>query len=248
VARPPPGATGDTRWAYRISQGKIAASLQYRVVNDGQVVSKTDRNAGELQVRGNLVTGSYYHSPTAEPGEVASEFRGKPVEAAESKFTADGWLRTGDVGSVTKDGFLTVEDRARDVIRSGGEWIYSVQLENLIMANSDVVEAAVIGYPDKQWVERPLAVTVLDEQASPTIETAEKLRQSLRKELPSWMLPEYWAFVKSIDKTSVGKFDKKDLRTHLAEGDYNIIRLKGPGEAQRLDEINESDFNRENEE
>ncbi|MDK8473024.1 long-chain fatty-acid--CoA ligase [Corynebacterium sp. MSK078] len=248
VARPPQGASGDTRWAYRISQGKIAASVQYRVVNDGQVVSKTDRNAGELQVRGNLVTGSYYHSPTAEPGEVASEFRGKPVEAAESKFTADGWLRTGDVGSVTKDGFLTVEDRARDVIRSGGEWIYSVQLENLIMANSDVVEAAVIGYPDKQWVERPLAVTVLGEQASPTIETAEKLRQSLRKELPSWMLPEYWTFVKSIDKTSVGKFDKKDLRAHLAEGDYNIIRLKGPGEAQRLDDIDESDFNRENEE
>ncbi len=246
VARPPQGASGDTRWAYRISQGRIPASLEYRVVNDGQVVARTDRNAGELQVRGNLVTGSYYHSPTAEPGEIASEFRGKQVEAAESKFTADGWLRTGDVGSVTKDGFLTVEDRARDVIRSGGEWIYSVQLENLIMSDPLVVEAAVIGYPDKQWVERPLAVTVLAEGATPTIETAERLRAIMRKELPSWMLPEYWTFVKSIDKTSVGKFDKKDLRTHLAEGEYNIIRLKGPGESQRLTSTEATDLSREN--
>ena len=246
VARPPQGASGDTRWAYRISQGRIPASLEYRVVNDGQVVARTDRNAGELQVRGNLVTGSYYHSPTAEPGEIASEFRGKQVEAAEGKFTADGWLRTGDVGSVTKDGFLTVEDRARDVIRSGGEWIYSVQLENLIMSDPLVVEAAVIGYPDKQWVERPLAVTVLAEGASPTIETAERLRASMRKELPSWMLPEYWTFVKSIDKTSVGKFDKKDLRTHLAEGEYNIIRLKGPGESQRLAATEATELSREN--
>ncbi|MEK0022814.1 long-chain fatty acid--CoA ligase, partial [Corynebacterium sp. KPL4035] len=244
--RPPPARRADTRWAYRISQGRIPASLEYRVVNDGQVVARTDRNAGELQVRGNLVTGSYYHSPTAEPGEIASEFRGKQVEAAEGKFTADGWLRTGDVGSVTKDGFLTVEDRARDVIRSGGEWIYSVQLENLIMSDELVVEAAVIGYPDKQWVERPLAVTVLAEGASPTIETAERLRASMRKELPSWMLPEYWTFVKSIDKTSVGKFDKKDLRTHLAEGEYNIIRLKGPGESQRLAATEATELSREN--
>ena len=137
---------------------------------------------------------------------------------------------------MTEDGFLTVEDRARDVIRSGGEWIYSVQLENLIMANDEVVEAAVIGYPDERWVERPLAVTVLRDGVSGTIETAELLRERMRDELPSWMLPEYWTFVKFIDKTSVGKFDKKDLRGHLAAGDYNIIRLAGPGEGQRDDD------------
>lgn len=232
VARPPQGAHGDARWAHRISQGRFPASLQYRVVNDGKVVPKSDRNAGEIQVRGNLVTGSYYHSEATKPGHPASEFRGKRVEYADDKFTEDGWLRTGDVGSVTEDGFLTVEDRARDVIRSGGEWIYSVQLENLIMAAEGVVEAAVIGYPDKKWGERPLAVTVLHPDVSPTINTAERLRDHMRRELPSWMLPEYWTFVKSIDKTSVGKFDKKDLRVHLAEGHYNIIRLAGPGEAQ----------------
>ena len=244
VARPPQGVNGPARWAYRISQGRIPASLQYRVVNDGQVVPKTDRNSGEIQVRGNLVTASYYDSPTASSGGSASEFRGKAVENAASKFTADGWLRTGDVGSVTHDGFLTIEDRARDVIRSGGEWIYSVQLENLIMSDPRVIEAAVIGYPDKQWGERPLAVTVLDPQTSPTIETAESLRDAMRKELPSWMLPEYWTFVKSIDKTSVDKFDKKDLRMHLAEGEYNIIRLSGPGETHRpeFDEFEAEEF------
>ncbi|QCB28236.1 long-chain fatty-acid--CoA ligase [Corynebacterium endometrii] len=235
VARPPQGASGEARWAYRISQGRFPASLQWRVVNDGQVVSKSDRHSGEIQVRGNMVTASYYESPTAVDGGPASEFRGKVVENASDKFTGDGWLRTGDVGSVTADGFLTVEDRARDVIRSGGEWIYSVQLENLIMADEEVVEAAVIGYPDQKWVERPLAVTVLYPGVSPDRETAERLRDNMRKELPSWMLPEYWAFVRAIDKTSVGKFDKKDLRTHLAEGELNIIRLTGPGESEQAD-------------
>ncbi|APT92772.1 long-chain fatty acid--CoA ligase [Corynebacterium phocae] len=231
VARPPQGASGDARWAYRVSQGRFPASLRYRIVHDGQVVPKTDRNVGELQVRGNLVTGSYFQSSETHPGGAASTFRGEAVEDdASAKFTADGWLRTGDVGSVTADGFLTIEDRARDVIRSGGEWIYSVQLENLVMASNMVVEAAVIGYPDKRWGERPLAVAVLRQGYFPTIETAEKIRETMQGELPNWMLPEYWTFVKSIDKTSVGKFDKKDLRAHLAAGEFNIVKLAGPGE------------------
>lgn len=149
VARPPQGASGDARWAYRISQGRFPASLEYRVVNDGQVVATTDRNAGEIQVRGNMVTKEYYDAPSGHEDGAAAEFRGKPTDTAADKFTADGWLRTGDVGYVNEDGFLSVSDRARDVIRSGGEWIYSVQLENLIMNDGDVVEAAVIGYPDK---------------------------------------------------------------------------------------------------
>src|SRR5699024_7172487 len=94
------------------------------------------------------------------------------------------------------------------------------------MNNEDVVEAAVIGYPDKKWVERPLAITVLRPEVSPTIETAERLREGLRKELPNWMLPEYWTFVKVLDKTSVDKFDKKDMRSHLDEGEYYIIQIE----------------------
>ena len=103
-------------------------------------------------------------------------------------------------------------------------------LENLIMNAPEVVECAVIGYPDEKWGERPLAVTVLHEDIAQTKQTAEELRDQLRSSLPGWMLPEYWTFVRDIDKTSVGKFDKKDLRKHLADGDFEIVKLKGPGE------------------
>ena len=98
---------------------------------------------------------------------MASEFRGETVTDEREHFTADGWLRTGDVGTVTYDGFMTLYDRARDVIRSGGEWIYSAQVENLIMESEEVIECAVIGIPDKKWGERPLAVTVVHPQVEP---------------------------------------------------------------------------------
>ena len=229
VARPPIGVSGEARTAYKNSQGRFPASLEYRVVNDGEIVSSTDRNQGEIQVRGNWVTGSYYHSPAERSGGSASVFRTNPVDDAHDKFTPDGWLRTGDVGSVTSDGFLTIHDRARDVIRSGGEWIYSTLLENEIMAASAVVECAVIGYPDPKWGQRPLAVTVVADSVPRNQETAERLRDNLRDKFPSWMLPEYWTFVDSIDKTSVGKFDKVDLRKHLADGLFEVIVLAGPG-------------------
>lgn len=230
VSRPPSGVSGEDRWTYRISQGRFPVSVEYRVVSDGQVLARTDRNQGEIQVRGNWITGSYHHSAAEEEGGEARLFRGREVDTADHQFTADGWLRTGDVGSVTSDGFLTVQDRARDVIRSGGEWIYSVMLEHLIVEAPQVVECAVIGYPDEKWGERPLAVAVLYDTVEPSRETAELLRNRLRSELPSWMLPEYWSFVDHIDKTSVDKFDKKDLRKHLAAGELAIIKLKGPGE------------------
>ena len=229
VARPPSGAGGERRWAYRVSQGRFAPWLDYRVVNDGQIVSGSDRSDGEIQVRGNMVAGSYYHPTNAETQEYASVFRGKEITEDDEFFTADGWLRTGDVGTVTSDGFMTLYDRSRDVIRSGGEWIYSAQLENLIMEADEVVECAVIGYPDKKWGERPLAVTVLHADVPPSIELAKKLRSDLQQELPTWMAPEYWTFVPSIDKTSVGKFDKIDLREHLAKDEFDIIALPGPG-------------------
>ncbi|WP_342319558.1 long-chain fatty-acid--CoA ligase [Corynebacterium mayonis] len=233
IARPPSGVSGEARWAYRISQGRFAPWLEYRVVHEGEVMASTDRTEGEIQVRGNMVAASYYHSPTQEPGEIASSFRGEEVTDVREFFTADGWLRTGDVGTVTNDGFMTLYDRARDVIRSGGEWIYSAQVENLIMEAPDVVECAVIGYPDKKWGERPLAVTVLHGGIEPTADTAARLREGLSGALPTWMAPEYWTFVTSIDKTSVGKFDKKDLRKHLANDEFDIIALPGPGNRSR---------------
>lgn len=224
VARPPSGASGEARWTYRTSQGRFAPSMEYRVVNDGEVVAATDRNQGEIQVRGNLVAASYVD------GTPDMVFRGEPVTDGGENFTADGWLRTGDVGSVTADGYLQISDRARDVIRSGGEWIYSAQLENAIMESDAVVECAVIGTPSEKWGERPLAVAVLHDGYPPTAQTAEDIRTALKKQLPSWMAPEYWCFVDDIDKTSVNKFDKKDLRAHLAAGRLDIIELVGPGE------------------
>ena len=235
VARPPSGASGEARWAYRISQGRFAPTLQYRVVNDGRVMASNDRTQGEIQVRGNMVAASYYHSPTQEPGEIASTFRGENVDDVDNHFTADGWLRTGDVGTVTNAGFLTLYDRARDVIRSGGEWIYSAQVENHIMESEDVIECAVIGIPDKKWGERPLAVTKLNAGVEPTKDTAARLRAGLADVLPKWMAPEYWTFVDSIDKTSVGKFDKKDLRKHLQREEFDILALPGPGSRPKPD-------------
>ena len=233
VSRPPSGAAGEARWAYRVSQGRFAPALEYRVVNDEQVAATNDLTQGEIQVRGNMVAKGYYHSPTQEPGQIASEFRGEPITDKKELFTQDGWLRTGDVGTVTHDGFMTLYDRARDVIRSGGEWIYSAQVENLIMESDAVVECAVIGIPDPNWGERPLAVTVLLPGIEPTAETAAAIRESLADVLPRWMAPEYWTFVPSIDKTSVGKFDKKDLRKHLAREEFDIITLPGPGNRSR---------------
>ncbi len=229
VARPPSGVSGEARWAYRISQGRFTPALEYRVVNDGKVMAPNDLTQGEIQVRGNMVAASYYHSPTQEQGELASTFRGEEVDDVRKHFTADGWLRTGDVGTVTNAGFMTLYDRARDVIRSGGEWIYSAQVENLIMESDKVVECAVIGIPDKKWGERPLAVTKLLPGTAPDAQTARQLRASLAENLPTWMAPEYWTFVDSIDKTSVGKFDKKDLRKHLERSEFDIIALPGPG-------------------
>ncbi|SIS40316.1 fatty-acyl-CoA synthase [Corynebacterium appendicis CIP 107643] len=229
VARPPSGASGERRWAYRISQGRFAPWLEYRVVHDGGVVSRTDRNDGEIHVRGNMVIGSYYWPENPEASERVSTFRGQPIPTSDDSFTESGWLRTGDVGTVTSDGFMTLYDRSRDVIRSGGEWIYSAQVENLIMESDEVVECAVIGYPDKKWGERPLAITVLHADVTPTVDVAKKLRKDLANALPTWMAPEYWAFVGSIDKTSVGKFDKVDLRKHLARDEFDIIALPGPG-------------------
>ena len=231
VARPPFGASGEARQRYRVSQGRFPNVMEFRIVDENEkILDLHDRHQGELQVRGNTVTNSYYHSPEEEVGGGAHFFRGDEVDDAESKFTEDGWLRTGDVGSITHDGFLTIQDRARDVIRSGGEWIYSAQLENFVMESNDVVECAVIGMPDKKWGERPMAVTVLYPDKPRTKEQAEKLRDELRPKLPNWMLPEYWTFVDHIDRTSVDKFDKKDLRAHLSAGEFEVIRLKGPGE------------------
>jgi fatty-acyl-CoA synthase len=165
--------------------------------------------AGEIEVRGPWITGAYYRDP------------------APDKFDR-GWLRTGDVGTVDAKGFVQITDRAKDVIKSGGEWISSVELENEIMAHPDVLEAAVIGVPDERWEERPLACVVLRPGAT---EGVGALKSFLTDRVARWWLPERWTFIAEVPKTSVGKFDKKVLRARYAKGELTLASDEGPAGA-----------------
>ncbi|MEE2031773.1 long-chain fatty acid--CoA ligase [Rhodococcus chondri] len=203
VARPPAGVEGDERWRYRYTQGRFSASVRARIVDDaGNVVPNDGTSIGELEVRGPWITGSYYG-----------------VDAPD-KFD-DGWLRTGDVGSITPDGYLTLTDRTKDIIKSGGEWISSVDLENAVMGHPDVLEAAVIGVPDEKWDERPLVAVVLREGSTTGVD---ELREFLSDKVAKWQLPENWTVISEVPKTSVGKFDKKRLRSQFQEGALDITR------------------------
>jgi len=204
VANPPAGVSEDEAWEYRSSQGRLFFALEGRLVGDSDEVLPSDGKAvGELEVRGPWVTGAYHKDPAPE------------------KFH-DGWLRTGDVGTLDASGFVRLTDRAKDVIKSGGEWISSMELENLLMAHPSIAEAAVIGVPDDKWGERPLAavVPVAGVSISP-----DELRAFLSEKLPRWQLPERWTFITEVPKTSVGKFQKTKLREQYAAGALDVTKL-----------------------
>ncbi|MDW5327643.1 long-chain fatty acid--CoA ligase [Plantactinospora sp. KLBMP9567] len=206
VARPPAGATGAEAWRYRYTQGRVPAGVAARIVGpDGTPLPADGKAVGELEVRGPWVTARYV-------GDDAPE---------EEKFR-DGWLRTGDVGTLSADGFIILTDRAKDVIKSGGEWISSVELENALMAHPAVREACVVGVPDPRWDERPLATVVRQEGAEVS---AEELRDFLADRVAGWQLPERWAFVDAVPKTSVGKFDKKRVRADYATNALTVTVL-----------------------
>ena len=153
-------------------------------------------SVGELQVRGPWITGAYYGVDNSDSFD-------------------DGWLRTGDVGYIKPEGFLQLTDRAKDVIKSGGEWISSIDMENSIMDDARVLEAAVIAVPDEKWDERPAAYVVLRDGESVT---ADEIREGLLKTFAKWQLPDTIEFVAELPRTSVGKLDKKVLRSqHLGE-------------------------------
>ncbi len=204
MAWPPPGTDDDRQWALRATQGRPVCGVETRIVDDDDAVLPNDGEAvGELEVRGPWITGSYY--------------RGHD----ESKFQSD-WLRTGDVGRIDAQGFITLTDRSKDVIKSGGEWISSVELENCLIAHPDVVEAAVVGVPDERWQERPLAVVVRKEGGGAD---AAELRKFLSDKVARWWLPERWTFVDDIPRTSVGKYDKKTIRSSYADDAYEVTEL-----------------------
>ncbi|MHB9860292.1 long-chain fatty acid--CoA ligase [Streptomyces sp. YIM S03343] len=214
VARPPASVAGtDAEFAYRLTQGRFPTSVEARLTGPGGERLPWDgESAGELEVRGPWIAGAYYNGTDAEPLRPAD------------KFSEDGWLKTGDVGTISPDGYLTLTDRAKDVIKSGGEWISSVDLENALMSHPDVVEAAVVAVPDDKWGERPLATVVLKEGSTAGFES---LRAFLAEEgkIAKWQLPERWTIVEAVPKTSVGKFDKKVLRRRYAAGDLDVTQL-----------------------
>ena len=205
IAREPAGVTGEAVWEYRASQGRLFCTIEGRLGGDGDEVLPSDGKAvGEIEVRGPWITGSYYRDPAPE------------------KFH-DGWLRTGDVGTLDEAGFIKLTDRAKDVIKSGGEWISSMELENLLMAHPSVAEAAVFGVPDEKWGERPLAAVVLRKDAGPV--SPDELRAFLGDRIPRWQLPERWCFIDAVPKTSVGKFQKSTLREQYAAGQLDVTKL-----------------------
>jgi fatty-acyl-CoA synthase len=185
VSRLPAGVelSEDEAYELRACQGRVIPFIDFRIDED---------SGGELLIRGPWVASSYY-------GE---------DEGAE-KFTEDGWLRTGDVAELRGGSYIRLVDRTKDLVKSGGEWISSVELENAVMAHPDVVEAAVIAIPDERWGERPCACVVLRDGSELD---EDGVREHLQDRVAKWWIPERVEFVDEIPKTSVGKFDKKVLR------------------------------------
>jgi fatty-acyl-CoA synthase len=188
----------DDKYAQRLKQGIPTQFVEARVTRpDGTRAPHDGTSVGELEVRGPWVAGSYYNMP----------------EEAH-RWSPDGWLRTGDMAHIDEDGYIKLVDRSKDLIKSGGEWISSVDLENALMGHPSVKEAAVIGVAHPKWQERPLAVVVLNEgkQAQPA-----ELREFLAVKFAKWQLPDAFVFAKEIPRTSVGKFRKIALREQFAD-------------------------------
>ncbi len=205
LSHPPrdPGDLGETPW--RAKSGRPVPGVQVRIVDEqGESMPHDGESVGELQLRGPWITGSYH-------GDIGKD-----------SFTTDGWLRTGDVGHIDQKHYVQLTDRTKDVIKSGGEWISSVDLENEILAHEHVVEAAVVAIDDERWQERPLAIVVAETRTV----SAQILREHLEPRVARFWLPEYWVFVDEIPKTSVGKIDKKALRAALAADAFDVNYVK----------------------
>jgi fatty-acyl-CoA synthase len=185
-------APGQERYDVRATQGRPAPFVEIRARGEEGLVPWDGAAMGELEVRGPWVASAYYNNP-----------------GPDDRFTADGWFRTGDIVAVDPHGYVTITDRSKDVVKSGGEWISSVALENALMAHPAVLEAAVIAVPHPKWDERPLACVVLKEGEGAT---ADELLASLRSDFAKFWIPDGVEFVEEIPRTSTGKFLKSSLR------------------------------------
>jgi fatty-acyl-CoA synthase len=190
-------APEDEQFEYRARQGFPLPFVDIRARgDDGELIPWDDEAMGELEVRGPWVAAAYYAGSGAE------------------KFTEDGWFQTGDVVRIDSRGCIKITDRTKDLIKSGGEWISSVDMENQLMGHPAVAEAAVIAVPDEKWAERPLAVVVLKNK---TEATPEDLRDHLSQNFAKWQLPERFEFVEEIPRTATGKFKKTALREQFVK-------------------------------
>jgi fatty-acyl-CoA synthase len=190
-------AEPEEQYAYRGRQGVPCPFVEIRARDDaGELIDWDDQAMGELEVRGPWVAAGYH-------GGAGSE-----------KFSSDGWFQTGDIVRIDARGCIRISDRSKDLVKSGGEWISSVDLENRLMAHPAVSEAAVIAIPDERWGERPLAVVVLRDGKEAT---PEELREHLAEEFAKWQLPERVEFIDAIPRTATGKFKKMDLREQFVK-------------------------------
>ena len=209
-SHPPKALGGESETYWRLKSGRPVPGIEVRVVDEsGESLAEDGQTIGELQLRGAWVTGRYLNIDS-------------------DAFSEDGWLRTGDVGVIDSKGYVQLTDRTKDVIKSGGEWISSVDLEDVLLKSPDVAEVAVIAMPDPRWQERPLAVVVLTSPVD-DIAAIERLRLFLGDKVARFWIPEYWCFAIEIPKTSVGKIDKKVLRTRLGENQLRVAHHKDKG-------------------
>ncbi len=192
-----PTPISETQFDYIAMQGLPLPLVELRHRDaEGNVLPWDGESMGELEIRGPWVAGAYYDTPEQS-----------------DRWTDDGWFKTGDVVTLHPRGFIQIKDRSKDVIKSGGEWISSVELENALMAHPAIAEAAVIAVPDAKWDERPLAAVVLREGATAT---SDELRDFLAPNFAKFWLPDRFEFLEEIPKTSVGKFLKTELRQMFA--------------------------------
>ena len=211
LSHPPKDLSGETETYWRLKSGRPVPGIEVRVMDDeGNLLEQDGAAVGELQLKGAWVTGSYINEET-------------------DAFTKDGWLRTGDVGMVDARGYVQLTDRTKDVIKSGGEWISSVDLEDELLKHVSVAEVAVVAIDDPRWQERPLAI-VRSKAGSDGETLPDQLRSFLVDKVAKFWVPEYWALVDDIPKTSVGKMDKKLLREEVAAGRLAIQKHQGFGE------------------
>ena len=211
LSHPPKDLNGQTETYWRLKSGRPVPGIEVRVMDDeGDLVEQDGTTVGELQLKGAWVTGSYINEET-------------------DAFTEDGWLRTGDVGMVDARGYVQLTDRTKDVIKSGGEWISSVDLEDVLLKHESVAEVAVVAIDDTRWQERPLAIVRSKSDCEGEALPAQ-LRSFLVGKVAKFWVPEYWAVVDDIPKTSVGKMDKKLLRVEVAAGRLVIQKHLGFGE------------------